>query len=136
MGGREPYPPEKRQQWLEAFRETRGVGEACRRTHIAIRTVYKWREDDEAFAAGWRDVIMEQNADLERSILGAAIEGTARVHYDKDGNVRSSEQVLYPPLMVSAAQNRLGWSKKNSHELEGGLHIEHVKRIKREGSGE
>jgi len=128
------HPPEKRQQFLAAFRKTRGVTEACHRTQIGIRTVYTWREEDEDFAAGWKDVLLEQNADLEQSILGAAIDGSERVHYDKDGNVRSSEKVLYPPLMVSAAQNRLGWSRKNTHELEGGVHLDHVKRVKREGA--
>jgi hypothetical protein len=56
--------------FLEALAETSNVSEAARRADVPLRTAYKTRRDDQAFAARWRDALYEGYDNLEMEVLG------------------------------------------------------------------
>lgn len=61
--------------FLEVLRKTCNVSEACRKSKVARRTVYEWRESDEAFAAAWKEAEDEAADGLEREAWRRGVEG-------------------------------------------------------------
>lgn len=66
----------KQEKFLDVLRETCNVSEAARTSGAGRRTVYEWREKDEAFAAEWDEAEQEAADKLEREAWRRAVEGT------------------------------------------------------------
>lgn len=76
---------EARQQvWLDAYRQSGNVTHACRLTGVARSAVYDWRAD-EAFAAAMDDAGEEACDLMEIEAKRRAVDGVARLKFDKDG---------------------------------------------------
>ena len=75
--------PRRKTVFLAALTETVNVTLACRRAGIPRRTVYDWREQDEAFARKW-DAALDEGIDLlEAELQRRAFEGVERPVYYK-----------------------------------------------------
>lgn len=61
--------------FLEAFARDAIVSGACDKAFIARSTVYKWRDEDPAFAAAWTEAEAEANDRLTREIHRRAVTG-------------------------------------------------------------
>lgn len=59
-----------RTPFLEALAETSNITAAAIRANVPLRTVYKARRADEAFAAGWQVALQEGYDSLEMELLG------------------------------------------------------------------
>lgn len=66
----------KRAAFLDVLRSTCNVSEAARTAGVARRTVYEWRDADEAFRAAWFEAEEEAADRLEREAWRRAVEGT------------------------------------------------------------
>ncbi len=54
-----------REVFLTTLRATCNVSAACRKADISRQTAYRWRKDDDAFAAEWEDAEGEAIDNLE-----------------------------------------------------------------------
>ena len=61
--------------FLRQLRATGEVGEAAKRTGVAISTVYRWRERDEAFRGHWDSLLDQRRQLLEDRMMGIALLG-------------------------------------------------------------
>lgn len=61
--------------FLRQLRATGEVGEAARRTGVAISTVYRWRERDGAFRGHWDRLLDQRRQLLEDRMMGIALLG-------------------------------------------------------------
>lgn len=66
---------QKKETFIEVLRETCNVSESARTAGIARRTVYEWRDADEAFADSWDEAEQEAADKLEREAWRRAVEG-------------------------------------------------------------
>jgi hypothetical protein len=62
--------PGWRTRFLEALAETSNVAASALRANVPIGTVYKVRRLDTAFAAKWREALLEGYDNLEMEVLG------------------------------------------------------------------
>jgi len=46
-------------KFLEALRQAPIIGSACSKAGVPRATIYKWRREDDAFAANWEEAIQE-----------------------------------------------------------------------------
>lgn len=108
--GKTPGTPKKRarateqRDWapdfLAAFDELGLVTEAARRANVGRSTVYRRREDDEAFAAAWEEleaIVVER---MEEEAHRRAVEGVESHKYDKDGNLLWTETKYSDTLLI------------------------------------
>lgn len=65
-------------RFLEAFRETRLVKEACRVAGVGRTTVYEARQQDEEFALAWADLEAEIVEEMEAEAYRRAVEGVTK----------------------------------------------------------
>ena len=79
--------PRKQDLFLVALTDTVNVTLACRRAGIPRRTVYDWRDADEAFARQWDEALDEGIDLLEAELHRRAFEGVERPVYYKGEQV-------------------------------------------------
>lgn len=71
--------------FLEAFRRTGNVSQSAAAAGAPRRTVYAWQEQDDAFAAAYRDAEIEATETLEAEAHRRAVFGTSKfkgVYYE------------------------------------------------------
>lgn len=65
--------------FLASFSKTGNVSESCHAVGIGRRTVYDWQEQDDSFAAGFRQAEIEATEYLESVARKRATEGVEKV---------------------------------------------------------
>jgi hypothetical protein len=92
-----------KQAFLERFRTTGNITWTCKLVGIGTRaTIYRWQEDDEAFAAAFRDAEIEATEHLEREAWRRAVEGSPykRTSYWKGEPVGTDEKTEYSDQLL------------------------------------
>lgn len=112
--------------FLEAFAETGVVKSACRIAGVSRATVYRHREEDEAFAALWADAEADAGDVLEAEAVRRAVVGTERPVFQggvEVGRIREFSDRMLELLLKARKPEKFG--DKKQLELGGsvGLHF-------------
>lgn len=76
MANRTKRTDAREKKFLDVLRETCNVSEAANAAGVARRTVYEWRDADDAFRAAWDEAEQVAADRLEREAWRRAVEGT------------------------------------------------------------
>lgn len=76
----------KAEKFLSALADTCNVTEACRQCATSSSTVYRRRQSDAAFRAGWIEAVGSAYQRLELALLDRALNGVEKVIVRKDGS--------------------------------------------------
>lgn len=68
-----------RAAFLEKFADTCNVAESCRAAGISRSAAYAWRDDDETFAAAWKDAEEDAIDKLEQVARDRAVDSSDRM---------------------------------------------------------
>lgn len=93
VGGQKPKVVRRRGGWTEAKRKrfleklamSCNVAMACRRARVSSGSVYRERQANAAFRAGWAEALREGYARLELMMLERALDGTVKEVRHADG---------------------------------------------------
>lgn len=85
--------------FLRVFAETGSTTAACIAIKRGRTTVYSWRDQDEEFAAAWREIWETQVDKLEETAMQRAIHGYVRPVYQLGRKV-GAERVFAPNLTM------------------------------------
>ena len=110
--------PKKREQFLDALRNTCNITKACDLAGLGRASVYEWREEDDSFAKEWEKAL-EMGADLlEDEAVRRAKEGVEEPVYQGGklvGHVRKYSDTLLIFLLKGAKPQKYS----NRMELSG-----------------
>ncbi|AEV24612.1 hypothetical protein Dsui_0192 [Azospira oryzae PS] len=97
MANRTIRTAKKRDAFLLALEDTANVTKACKKSRLARRSAYEWRDDDPDFARAWDEALERGTDALEDEAVRRATEGTLKpVFYkgQKCGSVREYSDTL------------------------------------------
>jgi hypothetical protein len=69
--------------FLDSFKMTGNISESADASGIARSTVYRWQEQDDEFAAGFREAEIKATECLESEARRRAVDGVLRLKFDK-----------------------------------------------------
>ena len=85
--------PKKQEAFIAALRQCGNVLDACTTSGVVRRTAYKWRTDDEVFAAAWEEALDEAADRMEQEAFRRAVEGTEKPVFGSLGRGMGSGEV-------------------------------------------
>jgi hypothetical protein len=115
--------PDWREPFLEAFRATGLVTDACRAAGISRATAYRRRQSDEAFALDWRDAELDVLALLEDEAVRRALHGVERPV--SIGGERELVRTYSDSLLALLLRSRAPERYVDRHQLEHAGRVEH-----------
>lgn len=103
--------PKKREQFLDALRNTCNITKACDLAGLGRASAYEWREEDESFARDWKKAL-EMGADLlEDEAVRRAKDGVEEPVYQAGklvGHVQKYSDTLLIFLLKGAKPKKYG----------------------------
>ncbi len=91
--------------WLEAFEGLGTVSDACKAAGVGRTTVYRARQEDEAFALAWHDLEEQTTERMEREAHRRGVMGVERdVYYQ--GQVVGAERQFSDTLLIFMLKSR------------------------------
>lgn len=128
-----------RAQFLDELRQRGNVSDAAKAAGMARETFYKWRADDEEFAAAWNEALEEATDTMEREAWRRAVEGVdepvfGRIGKDLDGEVgtirRYSDSLMQLLLKAHRPEK---YRERQQVEHSGSVGIEYINDWRAEG---
>jgi hypothetical protein len=114
--------------FLQALAATGNVAASCRASGLGRTTVYRYKEQDEAFAAAWKEALEEACDDLELEARRRGKDGVLTPVYYKGkivGHIREySDTLLLSQLKAHCPQ--LYRDRVVKQEVSGSVRLEHV----------
>jgi len=123
---RKRFDAERKQLFLDEYCKWGRMGESAAAAGVSTQTIRKGMEDDDEFAQG---VLVAENAYKDKLIghhQDLVFNGTLKEHYDRNGNLVSSE-TIYPIRLIELELKKhdSGYREKQeiSHNHSGGVLI-------------
>ncbi len=114
----------EREKFLDALREGRSVAAAAQAADISRRTPYRWRQEDEEFAAAWDDAFDAGTDLMEDEAKRRAIEGVDKPVFYKGqrcGQIREYSDTLLMQQLNARRPEKYRTNHKVEHT--GGVKI-------------
>ena len=101
-----------KEPWLEAFKQTQSIGDACDRVAVSRSQITAWRREDPDFREKYFDAFIKGTEAIEKSAYYRAVVGVAKPIYQggqKVGEVREPSDTLAIFLLKARDKKYRNW---------------------------
>lgn len=111
--------------FLDAFREVGIIKSAAKVAGVARSTVYRWQEEDDQFAAAFREAEIEATETMEAEAFRRAVLGIDKPIYHQGVKVDTVKEYS-DTLLIFTLKARAPEKYRERHDIKHGGQIEHV----------
>lgn len=111
-------------KFLKAFEELGTISAACLDAKIPRRTVYNWRQEDEAFAVAWSEIELATTEEMEREAYRRGVKGVEEPVFNR-GLIVGSVQKFSDTLLIFMLKSRRPDVYRENVKVEHGGTVKH-----------